>query len=661
MLDSAFAEISDISPSDWVEQNRVMTSDVSPIPGKFSYENSPYTRYIIDYLHQSCPATTIVVMKAAQIGFSVGVIEGGIGWIISQSPGNILFLVGHEDIVSDATEKVDRMIDNSGIRHLIKNVSNRARKTKSGDTDRQKSYAGGYMKIGTANHGILRQISMQYGFIDDFEKMKSADKSSGSTRKMIEQRFAAYASKQKIFYISTPELEETSNIYPVYLEGDQRKLHIKCPCCSELIVLEWECTNEKTGEPAGITWGYLDDGRLDTYSVGYVCQKGGGFFDDSEKTELLKTAVPITTAVPKNDKIISVHISALYSPHYMRRWHEYVQDYIDCTPIDGDRTSAQEEAYKTFVNLVLGLPYKPNIKSVSSKELMSNIRDYEPCIIPESLSIKDGNGRIILLTMGVDLNGTEDDARLDYEIVAFSESGATYSIDEGSIGTFRPKDKNSHNREHFTYQMAKHNSIWPLFHELLLKKFYRDTDGTPIQIMATSLDCGYMTNYAFTFSDSVIKSLQVYCVKGDYFDKKTSEFASIKSFKKSSERTNLYLVASNFTKDSLSRDMALKWNAGANIVQPLGFMNFPTPKEGKYSIDNYFSHFEAEHKIIDPKDNRYVWKKKAHGVQNHKFDCRLYALVARDILLDKMFDAKNLNVKNYVWNDFAAYMTSTKK
>ena len=37
IVNSALHLISDILPSEWCEDNRLMTSDVSPIPGLFSY------------------------------------------------------------------------------------------------------------------------------------------------------------------------------------------------------------------------------------------------------------------------------------------------------------------------------------------------------------------------------------------------------------------------------------------------------------------------------------------------------------------------------------------------------------------------------------------------------------------------------------------------
>jgi phage terminase large subunit GpA-like protein len=382
LIDSADHHISSIKPSDWVETNRMMTSDISPIPGYFSYKNSPYTREMIDCLAPDHPARVVAIMKGAQIGISTGLMEGGTGYIISENPGNILFLVGHADLVKDASAKIDRMIDNSGIRQLIKSVSMRARKTKSGDTDTRKDFAGGYLKLGIANHKTLRNISMQYGFIDDFESMQGDTKQSGSTEKMVEQRFAAYAKKQKLFYISTPELKETSNIEPVYLKGDQRKYHIPCPCCNELIVLEWECASKAdTEKRAGITWQLDDSGYLIPESVGYVCQECGGFFDDRNKSDFIQKGKWIPTAKPSKPGYYSYHISALYAPVYMYGWQHYVREYMDANPVGGDRDQGK---WKTFCNLVLGETYEQQGEQLNANELQQNIRPYEVGTIPKN-------------------------------------------------------------------------------------------------------------------------------------------------------------------------------------------------------------------------------------------------------------------------------------
>jgi phage terminase large subunit GpA-like protein len=652
-MKSAVVSLSNIKPSEWVEKNRVMTADVSPIPGKFSYKNSPYTREIIDCLAPDHPSRKIAVMKGAQIGFSTGVIEGGIGWIISQNPGNILFLVGHDDLVKDAGNKVDRMIDHSGIRNFIKTSSMRARNTKSGDTDGMKEFPGGYLKMGISNHKTLRNISMQYGFIDDLESMKGSSKESGSTIEMIEQRFAAYAKKMKLFYISTPELAETSNIEPVYLKGDQRKYHIPCPCCGEKIRLEWSIESEvNLTEKAGMHWELDDDGLLIPDSVGFICYKCGDFFDDSNKAELIRMGEWIPTEKPVEPGYFSYHISSLYAPTFMYSWEKYVRQWIDCNPVGGVRN---EEKYKTFRNLVLGETYNLPSEKIKANELQKNIREYKIGTVPEKLSIADGNGKIVLITLGCDINGKEDDARLDYEIVGWSESGSSYSIDHGSIGTFQPKMGNKIDRVKWTYRHGAENNIWRVLNEILATVYDVDT-GRKMPIFFSGIDTGYQTNYAYEFIEKCNKNMVG--LKGKDDDKRINVQVDLRTYRKARERNDLFLVETNYTKDRLANHMSLRWNPEWQDGQPSNFLNFPIPSDGKYLFTNYFSHFEAEEKVMD-KEMNFVWRKISSTHQNHLFDCRLYAAVAKDIIMDIVL--KESKIINGTWAEFAKLVIATSQ
>lgn len=658
ILEGSREKLSDILPSEWTEQRRVMSTDVSPVPGLFSYKNTPYAREIVDCLSPSHPARVVSIMKGAQIGISVGIMESGIGWIISEHPGNILFLVGHDDLVKDAMKKIDTMIDATGIRHYIKSTSGRARKTKSGDTDTIKEFPNGYLKLGIANHKSLRNISMMYGFIDDFESMKGSTEQSGDTAKLIEQRFAAYAKKKKLFYISTPELKETSNIEPQFLLGDQRKFHFPCPCCGEKIRLEWEIPSEiNQNETAGIHWELDDSGELIPGSVGYICYKCGGFFDDAEKMDWLNKGEYIPTAKPTRPGYYSYHISALYAPVFMYGWEHYVRQYLEASPPGQPR---DEQKYKTFRNLVLGETYEPTGESISSTQLQNNIREYEIGLIPEKLSLEDGNGKIILLTCGIDLNGKENDARLDFEVIAWSESEANYSVLHGSIGTFVPKEnrkqKAKSDRKKWTYHHGEKNSVWPVLDKILGSIYQTDTDRK-MKIMITGLDSGYMTEFAYQYTDN--SNFNVFCLKGKDDDKYINVYADRKFYKNSQEKPGkLFLVESNLIKDHLSRCMNLKWNEDADASQPPGFMNFPVPSRGLYLHKNYFSHFEAEHKIIDKRGN-YRWLKKSNQHQNHLYDCRLYAIVVKNIIVDRIL--KQLKVQNGIWTDFAYIVKNGKR
>lgn len=634
--------ISDIKPSDWVQQNVVMGK---PFPGPFSYNRTPYCREIIDRFANDNPMKWLAIMKGAQIGLSAGVLIPCLLWMIKNDPSNSYFLVGSPDLIEKATEKLDIGIDNAGLRPYIKPQVQRKRAQKSGDTNTKKEFAGGYIHIGSANnHKDIRDVSLKYGLFDDFESVKSKSKESGSTRKLLEQRFAAYEDSHKICYCSTPELDESSNIKEAYLLGDQRKYFIPCPCCG--VMIDWHWTITKGDITGGITWKLDEKGKVIPNSVGYICQECGGFFDDKNKNELLNLGEWQPTCEPSKPGYYSYHISSLYAPIGMYGWEHYVNDWIEANPVGQPR---KEDLYKTFVNVVLGETYVTPAEELSATELQMNIRDYEIGVIPERMSENDGNGAIVFVTLGADMNGKPDDARLDYEIVAWSESGASYSINHGSIGTFVPREgQNGIDRERWTYQHGMERSVWTELDRIISEPIPTDS-GNLMQIMTSGIDCGYLRDYAYQYIDS--KDFTIVGLKGKDTDKYTMNLRDAKSFKQSLEKPNLYMVETNLTKDRLASKMRLKWSDKMNVQQPSGFMNFPTPSGGKYLFNNYFSHYEAEHRILD-KTNTFKWEKKNDVVQNHLFDCRLYAGVVGEIMVARVF--KELKIVNGTWKNYCA-------
>lgn len=651
VLDCARYLLSNVKPSVWNEQHRVMTSDVSPFPGKFSYLRTPYLREVVDCMSPDHPAKIVAVMKGAQIGFSTGVIEAAIVWIISQNPGNILFLTGHSDLAEEAMNgKIDQAIDSTGLRSLIRPNVLRAKNMRTGDTNKSKEFPGGSLTAGSAgNHKLLRQRSVRYGFVDDFDAAKNASKESGATTEMIEQRFAAYSQKMKLFYISTPELKSSSNIEPVYMLGDQRKYHIPCPCCGEYIALGWSVPmKDNDKEKGGITWKLDSANKLIENSVGYICQLCGEFFTDKDKYELNLMGEWRPTATPSELGYYSYHLSSLYAPPGMYDWLHYVRQYLKANPENEPMRIAQ---MKTFTNVVLGETYEEMGESPKASDLAKNTQSYDVGIIPEKLSIQHGNGQIVLITAAADLNGTPDDARLDYEIVAWSESGSSYSICEGSIGTFIPREGlNKVDRERWTYEPHRPNSVWTEFDKLVSQIFVTDT-GRRMKILLSGVDCGFHSTFAYNFIDKT--NNPIVGLKGKDVDKYIRFGVDIPSHRPAKERSNLYLVEVNQLKDELAELMKLKYDERADPAQPPGFLNFPQPSGGFYTFKNYFSHFEAEHRITENKEGQAIasrWEKKSSISQNHKFDCRVYGMVLRDIVVATV--CKEMKIKQYSWQDY---------
>lgn len=650
VLESARLHISTLKPSEWYERTMVMPLG-SAFPGPFSFDLTPYWREPLDCASKDHPAKEISIMKGAQLGGTAAVLNPVVGYTISQRPGNTMFLVGHTDLIEGAVVKIDHMIDNCGMRHLIRPSIVKAKNSRTGDTMKLKEFAGGDLKIGTVtNHNLLRQHDIMVLIVDDFDAAPRSSTQAGSTRELAQKRTSAFQHKKKIYWVSSPQVSGASNIEDVFQKGDQRYYNVPCPVCNKHIVLEWSIDKER-GESAGIVWKTDLHGRLDRKSVGYVCQECGNFFNETHKYEMNKAGKWVPTVVPIEQDHYSYQISGLYAPPGMEDWSSFVVKYMGANPIGGNR---DEKKHQVFMNVDMGKPYKQLAKELSGTKLQLNTRPYLPGVVPEQLSIKDGNGKIVLLTIGCDMNGTEDDARLDYEVVAWSESGSTYSVIHGSIGTFVPRESQmikKVDRYRWTYGMNRERSVWKELDKIIDAE-YKTESGRGMKILIGGVDCGYLDKYVYPYLDGT--NYMIVGLKGKDIDKMTQFGRDLPTFKPAKERKNLFLAEVNMVKDDLADLMELKWQDRNDEIQPAGFMNFPMPQGNTYQLDNFYNHFEAEHKVETYKNgvSAFRWEKKTSTSQNHSFDTRIYNMVCRDILIDMV--AKETKEKYFTWRDYVA-------
>lgn len=660
ILEAARFHISDISPSDWTEKKRMMTSEVSPFPGPFDYDRVPYFREIVNHVQRSSPAREIAFMKGAQIGASTGVIESAIGYIISEDPGPILFFTGHIDLTKKAMNgKIDQMIDSTGLRPMIRPNVLRKKNQRTGDTNLSKEFPGGSLHGASAdNHGTIRQLSVKYEFNDDIEQARQESTEDGDTVDIIRQRTAAYGNQKKIFWISTPKVKEGSTIEPLFLQGDQRYWHVPCPCCGVMIIWLWETPMKNNeNEKGGITWQLDEKNKLIPGSVGYKCQECGDIFNDQNKRELLLDGEWIPTATSSQPGFFSYHLSALYAGPGMDDWEHYVRQFLEACP-PGE--PIKDAKLQTFTNLCLGETYQPVGEAPKASELQKNQINYAVGTVPEKISIRHGNGKVVLITCACDLNGTPDDARLDYEVVAWTETGSSYSITHGSIGTFIPREgnlKEKVDRERMSYYHNKPNSVWKKLAEIINTKYEVDT-GRRLKIFITGVDCGYHTDHAYAFIDSATASGLglVFGLKGDK-GKYIRFNQDLPKFKPAKERSKLFIVEVGRVKDELSDAIKLRYNERTDERQPAGFLNFPYSNEGQYQYKNYFSHWESEHRVIKAKEGQgiaAIWEKRNSSVMNHFWDVRVYNHVLKDIITSIV--CKESQIKNYSWNDYVDIM-----
>lgn len=672
IIESARMTFSDVLPSVWAEKRRDMPQG-SAIPGKWSYDNSPYTREPVNRLHPSDPVKIIGYMKSAQGGISAGIIENGIGYIISECPGNIIHTVGHEDLLEPTITRVDSMIDNCQLDHLIRSQSLRKANRKTGDTSKSKQFPGGsYQLFLASKHKSIRGVDMRYGFIDDFEAVKGSSKESGDSEDLIMARFTAFASNMKVFFISTPEQRSTSNILKIYEKGDQRKYFIPCPCCGVFIKLSWDIDIEGTDgkEKAGIYYKtHPNTGHLIPSSVGYICQECAGFFKENNKKQFLMDGFWQPTATAINEMYTSYHSNALYNGVRLYGWAYYAQKYLEAKPPGQPENETKMQAW---VNLNMGKPFTPSADAPKATMIQKNKRNYRIGTIPERMSLHDGNGRIVLITCGADLNGIWDDARLDYQVKAYTENGQSYNIMHGSIGTFIPREntlKVKADRERWTYEEGKPNSVWPEFERILTQDFYTDTDVPRRMIIGmTCIDYGHYKSAVFNFLDRTNAIARGVRGKGE--DKYIKYGVSVPKFKPSAERPNdCYMLEVGLYKDDLAYNMNLRWQEGMDKEQPAGFMNFPLSENGLYEYSNFFEHFESETCQVE-KDSKgegltAIWRKKNANAQNHQWDCCIYGDAGKDIfvyeyakMLKESKDFKHIDVRSFSWHDYISIINA---
>lgn len=643
---SVFESISfsseDLSPSEWIEKNRYVQRSVSSrLEGMYSFDNTPYMREIVDHLSPYSPVTHVVIEKGVRIGATFALVHNGVPYIISERPESTLLVSATKDLARETMEGVDFGIDGCKIRHLLGKGTGVQNNSK-GDTANYKMFSGGYKlhNAGGQSDTEFRQITAGVLMIDEVDAMKFISATSGSVTELFEDRAKTYGEAKKVIYLSSPLLEKTSIIHAKYLDGDQNKFLLPCPCCGKYIELVWNERNENNTR-----YGVLFDikkNQVVKNSVRYRCGNPkceNEFFEKKYKMDMLHAGYWNPTMETLNPNYKSYHISALYAPTTMDNWYDFAISYQKAYPRGGIK---DDGSYQHFVNSILGKPYKPVGVELKSTALQKNRRDYKIGECPFELSKKDGNGEIMIISLSVDLNGYENDARIDGEILAHSENEATYSIDAFSCGTFIPKvekdaltregvnvGKKDHERTKYTYKLGVENSVWDLLEEKI-KITYGKYDR---KVTIIAIDVGSYNDHAMAFVKKMkTKGYLILAVMGAneeiFASQSRTQTAKIYQL---SERGDVHLLNVNVIKDRLAKYMVTESyiDEEGQMHQPKHHLNFPEydTKSNKYTYRNYFAHYESETKKEKKKegaDTKYLWEKKRTGIQNHFFDVAVY-------------------------------------
>jgi phage terminase large subunit GpA-like protein len=652
----------ELKPSEWIEKSRYVQKEVSErMFGQFSFEHTPYMRKIVDHLSPYDPVTHVVLMKGVRTGGTFCVVHNGVPYIMSERPTNIMLLSANDTLATKMMQGVDKGIDGCNIRNLLGKGSG-VQSNSKGDTMQQKFFSGGFelFNFGGQSASNMRQVTAGLIIADELDAFKGSTKETGTFIDLMEDRARSYGDAKKIFYISSPLLLDSSLIYALYLKGNQNVHYVPCPKCGKMIELVWNERN-KNNTRYGVIFD-VRNGEVVEKSVRYRCGKCENDFDErTNKRDMLMNGKWIPSIKREDKTFVSYRISPLYAPMTMDNWYDFAKKWQDAYPRGGTRNDPKVQSFR---NSIEGLPYKPEGIVMKTTKLQQNRRGYKIGECPFELSKKDGNGDIMLITLACDLNGYEDDGRLDYEILAHSEKGPTYSIDAGSIGTFVPKierqalrkegkslEEIEGDRARMTYKFDVVNSIWPDFEKVTQQTFGKY--GRQINIVI--VDIGFYQDNAQEFVRRM-RQKKVFCigVKGDDPEKFIIQSKTDVGNIYRPGNGDFYLINVNIIKDWVSKFIEANSyvDDNGNIHQDEHFMNYPeyNTKIDKYTYRNYFAHFEAEHKIIKKVEggvDKYLWEKKKSGIQNHFWDVNIYNVFAREFMIDLICSNDNPFKKLY--------------
>ncbi len=569
-LAEAFRVDTRLKVSEWAERKRFLPQGLTSMPGPWRNEVTPYLTEIMDCFSMSSPVQKVAIMKGTQLGFTVGVGENWIGYMIDDVPGPMLFVSGDKEMAETAIEiRVDRMIETAGLQGKIFSQAEKAHKKKTGDTKAKKEFAGGFLlAIGPHSGSKLRSFSIRYLFFDEVDAYPQETRNEGDPISLAERRTDAFEQVRKILYISTPAVEQLSRIKPLFRDGDQRYYFVPCKHCGHMQTLKWGHIKYEVDERGILVWN----------SVHYECEKCGGYWKNSDKAEFLGRGEWRPSAVPREPNYRSYHLTGLYSPVGMRTWESICQQWL--------KAKNDPLLLRVFVNAVLAETWIERGEAPRWERVMLRREEYQIGTCP---------GKALLVTIGVDIHKD----RIEAEIVAWGKDKESWSIDYRVLYGDTQEDE---------------DEVWNN-----LKKLLEAEHAGHIGKIAF-IDAGYNTPQTYSFCNRF--DTGVFPVMGDSRVGKRAKLFMLRDISGCQvKRVDLYT-------DALKQELYGYLEKGTpepGQDYPFGYCHFPT----EYG-EKYFQQLMSEERYKETTRTgaiRYVWHLKS-GRRNEAHDCRIYAMGA---------------------------------
>lgn len=563
-----------LTVSEWADRDRYLTSGAEP--GQWRTSRVPYLREIMDCFSARSRVRKVVVMKAAQLGFSEA-LNNVIGYSIAHNPRPIIMLQPTEQrAIEYSKDRIAPMISASpSLRDQVGDAKSRD----SSNTLQHKSFPGGSLAIiGSNAPSGLASRAAAIGLCDEVDRFADSAGSEGDPVDLLAKRLTTFGAGAKMGLISTPTVKGASRIELAYEDSDRRLYELACPHCGACQALEWAQVRWPKGRPA---------------DAAYHCVECDEPWTDAERIRALQTGewVPQNPGHPTR----GYWISGLYHP-----WRTIGDIAEEFYAVRRDPTR-----FQVFVNTVWGQSWDPmESTSVDEGMLLSLREPYTSEALPSP---------IVLLTAAVDVQHD----RLELEVNGWAVDEERWHVDLVVI-TGDPSARGG-------------GSVWATL-DRWLTRTWRTEDGRDLPIGAACIDSGgEHTVQVYEFC-APRHGRRVYAVKGRGMKgERKPLWPRRPSRTKKSARAPFYVLGVDAGKDAcrsrLEATIAARApSEGEPELRAPGMVHWPVASAYGRA---YFEQLTAEEPVIEYSRGRpyRVWHCRK-GRKNEAFDLDVYGLAA---------------------------------
>jgi phage terminase large subunit GpA-like protein len=572
-----------LTPSQWAERHRYLSSFVSAEPGKYRNDRTPYMPGIVDAICEP-HVEEIVLLKAARLGFTTA-LENLIGWAVDQEPAPALLVMPSQDEARKLVEEqIKPLIDLT--------PALQAHLSDGGSWDITKEairFDSMPLYLGWAGSPqSLARRACRYIFLDEVDKYPPFSGKDADPISLARARARTYLHRKRIVIGSTP----TTRIGAIFRAfedcEDKRYFHVPCPHCGEFQRLVFGQIRFDAPELKKITDKIARAAYIEQHQAAhYACIHCGEAIREHHKPKMLELAAATaqrgwlsaaneTTgyagqSIDRDGNIsgdrpkarrIGFHISAIYSP-----WVSFSDIAAQFIRATGDTGKMME-----FRNQWLGEVFEDVVTSIKVEDLRKQFQNAPPAgVVPQ--------------WAGVLIASADTQQHHFYFTLRAWGRERSQLVHHGTATSFDE-----------------------------LRRLCLETpvqiEGTDEVLLPTMLviDSGYRTDEVYEFSRT---DARIVPIKGA--STKPRQVIQLSVAAKETGIT-VRIIDTDFFKDRL-----------ATLRQQGGWLI------NKLTTDEYLHHLAAEQKVRDRKSGKFIWQPVSAGAANHYLDCEVYNCAGAEI------------------------------